>query len=444
MLEYNFDGLIGPTHNFAGLSSGNLASMHNRFNVSNPAAAALQGLAKMKICVEEGIPQGFIPPQERPCLRTLRERGGFSGTDRAVLDKAGRQNFELLLQCSSASSMWTANAATVSPSTDTADRRVHLTTANLMLEPHRSIEPPQTAAFLKAIFSDDRQFFHHGPLNSRGGSSDEGAANHMRLWEGDDKPGVEVFVFASSCDLQLPVPRRYPARQSREASLAVARQHGLDPARCVFLQQNPDAIDAGVFHNDVIAMSRGDTLICHETAFWDQSLALESLNAAFARTCGHPPKVLEIPDEQLSLKNAVATYFFNSQLLAGPDQRILLAPAECAEHPQTRALMEFLTAEKIVDAVRTVDLRESMANGGGPACLRLRVMLTQEQSAAVHSGFLLDNEKISRLEDWVSRSYRDRLEIQDLRDPEFLDKSRRALDELTGIIGCGSLYEFQK
>jgi len=149
--EYNFDGLIGPTHNYSGLAHGNIASSKHRFAISSPQKAALEGLKKMKLLHGLGVKQGFILPQERPSFRTLYAYG-FAGTDRQILEKVSRKNFPLLLACSSASAMWTANAATVSPSADTKDGRVHMTVANLVSKKHRSIEPPETARFLKTIF----------------------------------------------------------------------------------------------------------------------------------------------------------------------------------------------------------------------------------------------------------------------------------------------------
>ncbi len=46
LTEINFDGIVGPSHNYAGLSLGNLASARNAGAVSRPRDAALQGLAK--------------------------------------------------------------------------------------------------------------------------------------------------------------------------------------------------------------------------------------------------------------------------------------------------------------------------------------------------------------------------------------------------------------
>jgi succinylarginine dihydrolase len=135
--ELNFDGLVGPTHHYAGLSPGNLASESHAGEVGNPRAAALQGLEKMRFLAELGVGQAVLPPQPRPDFELLR-RLGF-GSDRAgALARAGREAPALLSAAWSASAMWAANAATVAPSEDTADERVHLVPANLLSMLHRS------------------------------------------------------------------------------------------------------------------------------------------------------------------------------------------------------------------------------------------------------------------------------------------------------------------
>jgi len=136
--EVNFDGLVGPTHNYAGLSFGNVASLNNANAKSSPKQAAKQGLAKAKALADMGMVQGVLAPQERPDIAALR-RLGFTGSDARVLESAAKQSREIFLACCSASSMWTANAATVSPSADTADGRVHFTPANLTHKFHRPL-----------------------------------------------------------------------------------------------------------------------------------------------------------------------------------------------------------------------------------------------------------------------------------------------------------------
>ncbi|MCL4758141.1 MAG: N-succinylarginine dihydrolase [Rhodocyclaceae bacterium] len=443
--EANFDGLVGPTHSYAGLSFGNVASERNAASLANPRAAALQGLAKMKALADLGLAQAVLPPHERPCVATLR-RLGFAGSDAAVLAAAARAAPELLAAAASASAMWTANAATVSPSADTADARVHFTPANLAAKLHRAIEAPTTATILRAVFPDPQHFAHHDPLPATPALGDEGAANHTRLCTTHGAPGVELFVYGrSEFDRDALEPRRYPARQTREASAAVARLHGLRPEAVVFAQQNPAAIDAGVFHNDVIAVGSETLLFCHAAAFTDNAAVYEAVRRALART-GGALEVVELREDQVPLADAVASYLFNSQLLAHPEGgRLLVVPEECRTHPRVwKTLQGLCGAGRPLREVRAFDLRESMKNGGGPACLRLRVALTPAEAAAVAPGVWLDETLYTRLCAWVDRHYRDRLAEADLADPQLLDESRRALDELTALLGLGALYPFQR
>ena len=242
-IEYNFDGLIGPTHNFGGLSFGNLACETNRFAVSNAREAALQGLRKMRLLHEMGVKQGLLPPHERPNIGFLRQQG-YSGTDRQILERVSRSDPELLLICSSASPMWTANAATVSPSADTEDGRVHITTANLLTQKHRAIEPPQTEKILRLLFAQKKYFACHPPLEDNGLFADEGAANHLRLAPGHGEAGLEIFVYGKkSKEPSQTLPKKYPARQSLAASVRISENHRLASEQVVFAKQNPEIID---------------------------------------------------------------------------------------------------------------------------------------------------------------------------------------------------------
>lgn len=171
--EVNFDGLVGLTHHYAGLSFGNEASTSHRFQVSNPRLAAKQGLLKMKALADLGFPQAVIPPHERPFIPVLRQLG-FSGSDEQVLEKVARQAPHWLSSVSSASPMWVANAATIAPSADTLDGKVHLTVANLNNKFHRSLEAPVTESLLKAIFNDEEKFSVHSALPQVALLGDEG------------------------------------------------------------------------------------------------------------------------------------------------------------------------------------------------------------------------------------------------------------------------------
>jgi succinylarginine dihydrolase len=436
--EANFDGLVGPTHSYAGLSHGNVASKKNVGRTSSPRGAALQGLAKMRALHRLGLVQGVIPPHERPFVPALR-RLGFHGSDHEVIHRAAKSDEALLAIASSASAMWTANAATVGPSADTSDGRVHFVVANLENRAHRAFEAPQTARTLRAIFRDARRFSVHDALPGGQGFGDEGAANHTRL-VGRDGRATHFFVHGRRALGTAPIPSRFPARQTLEASEAVARLLHLDAARVVHAQQSPDAIDAGVFHNDVIAVGHGTLLFAHEHAFLERERVLAALRAGVEGF-----ELFEVKGDELAVEEAVSTYLFNSQILTLPQgKRVLVAPEETRASPRAHAVVERAIAEGALAAVHYFDLRESMQNGGGPACLRLRVALREADLAGVAPGCVLDEPKIDALEAWVRAHYRDALAPEDLADPKLLDESRTALDALTQLLGLGSIYPFQR
>ncbi|ADO48804.1 N-succinylarginine dihydrolase [[Enterobacter] lignolyticus] len=437
--EVNFDGLPGLTHHYAGLSFGNEASTKHRFRVSNPQLAAKQGLLKMKALADMGFKQAVIPPQERPNVALLRQIG-FSGSDEQVVARAAAQAPQLLSAVSSASSMWVANAATVCPSADALDGRVHLTVANLNNKFHRASEAPTTEAILRAIFRNESAFAVHGALPQVVLFGDEGAANHNRLGGEYGAPGLQMFVYGRE-DGGAHAPRRYPARQTLEASQAVARLNQVNPQQAIFAQQNPQVIDQGVFHNDVIAVSNRQVLFCHEQAFVQQDALLAQLRE---RVPGFAPVV--VPASRVSVDDAVATYLFNSQLLSRPDGSMLLVlPKESQEHAGVWAyLNDMLAMDNPIGELKVFDLRESMSNGGGPACLRLRVVLNEAQLQAVNPSVLMNDTLFATLNDWVDRYYRDRLTQADLADPQLLREGREALDRLTQILGLGAIYPFQQ
>lgn len=442
--ELNIDGLVGPTHHYAGLSAGNLASTANALQSANPKAAALQGLAKMRLLHEMGLKQAVMPPHERPNLTLLRQCG-FTGQDHELLQNTYRSAPELVSTSFSASSMWTANAATITPSMDSADRKMHITTANLVANLHRHQEADFSAALLQAIFHNPDYFVHHSVLPRSSVMGDEGAANHTRLCKQYDQPGVHLYVYGQpgSNTKNYPLPKRYPARQSLLASRCIAQSHTLGEHNTVFAGQNPEVIDQGVFHNDVIAVGNESVLLVHEDAFLHQEKVLQELQ----EKCSFSLNILTIKREQLSVSEAVATYLFNSQLITLPSDgsMMLIAPSECEHHTKAKKVINDLLADSDnpINEVRYLDLRQSMRNGGGPACLRLRVAASCEELAAMHQGVLLKDALFDRLESWVHAHYRDRLKTEDLLDPDLIMECRTALDELTQILGLGSIYPFQ-
>ncbi len=445
--EINFDGLVGPTHNYGGLSYGNVASTANAALVSEPKKAALQGLKKMKFLLDMGLKQAVLPPHERPYLRTLRKLG-FTGTDTEILNKVYREDVTLLANCSSASAMWTANAATISPSRDCPDARLHITPANLSNKFHRSLEPETTGHIFKTIFNNEKHFFIHAPLPANAAFGDEGAANHTRFCKSYGDPGLELFNFGRYSFLQgKPKPKFFPARHTFEASQAVVRLHGLDPTRVMLAQQSPIAIDAGVFHNDVISVGNQNVLIYHEQAFFDVDKIIDELNAKFNALTGENLILVKVTSHEITVQEAVQTYLFNSQLVTLPTgEMALISPKECEDNRVVRKCVERILSnnDNPVKQVHYLDLRQSMNNGGGPACLRLRVVLSDEEIAALGAKVMMDGTLYSTLINWVEKNYRDELKLADLADPNLLSESRTALDELTQILKLGSIYDFQK
>lgn len=442
--EVNFDGIVGPTHNFAGLSEGNVASTASRAHISRPREAALQGLHKMKALHELGVPQAVLPPLERPSINWLR-RFGFSGPDDAtILARAAREAPIMLAACSSASAMWTANAATVAPSCDTRDRRLHLTPANLYSKLHRAIEADDTHRILATIFANQERFVVHPPLSGGEAMRDEGAANHTRLAKSFGDAGVHLFVHgAHGLNHGELRPGRFPARQTREASAAIARHHQLPVERVVHVQQNPVAIDAGVFHNDVIAVGHQNVLFHHELAFAEGDDDLARIQQA----CGGELIMLPVSNDEVPLTTAVETYLFNSQIVTLPDGTMaIIAPSESAEHPATAACLDCIVedAHNPIAKVHYFNLRQSMRNGGGPACLRQRIVLHTDELDALHGRVHFDEVLHEELCAWVERHYREEIHHGDIADPALLQESRAALDELTTILQLGSLYAFQR
>jgi succinylarginine dihydrolase len=439
MREHQFDGLVGPTHNYGGLSRGNVASTSHGGEASNPRAAAREGLEKMRFVRDLGVSQAVLPPQERPSLSALR-RLGFRGSDEQVIAAAASTEGGLPLRlCSSASAMWAANAATVAPSSDTEDGRVHLTPANLQHMFHRAIEAPTTTRVLRAIFADPARFAVHDALPGGGQLADEGAANHTRLVS--SKGAVHVFAWGRRTWAPAQGPRHHPARQTLEASQALARLHQLAPDRCLFPQQHPHGIDAGAFHTDVLAVGHGALLLFHELAFLDEGALLDRLRLLL----GEELSAVRASSQELPPESAVGAYPFNSQLVTRPDGAIVVvAPEDSREDVHARAFLERAVSEGHVAAVHYVDVRQSMRNGGGPACLRLRVPLMEEEVAGLGARVLLDEALFSELNVWVTRHYRDRLTPSDLADAALARESMRALDELTQILQVGSVYDFQR
>lgn len=438
MQELQLDGLVGPTHHFGGLSFGNVASMAHAGWQSRPRSAARQGLAKMRQVLALGIPQAVLPPLERPDVRFLR-LAGFCGTESEVLAQAAVSEPYLLGLAMSSAFMWTANAATVIPSCDSDDGRCHLIVANLTATPHRALEAPARTAMLRQLFPDPQRVVIHEALPPSPALHDEGAANHTRVAADHTSPGWHLFVYGRAHDtLATELPRTFPARQRREASHAVARLGRLQPGRGYFARQQPCAIDAGAFHNDVLMVGETDRLLVHEQCLVEQDTVLQALRHQVPTLHIH-----QVPQRDMCLEDAVTSYLFNSQLLSTPTGRVLLAPLQSSCGPAAR-ITQRLVDDGFVDQVIFQDLDQSMAGGGGPACLRLRVLLRPDELASMAPGVLLRASTIEQLETWVEQYYRDELTPADFADPQLLQETHEALDRLTQILELGSIYPFQQ
>lgn len=441
--EVNFDGLIGPTHNYAGLSSGNLASMKNAGIRSNPRAAALEGLNKMKVMTDFGFKQALLPPHERPHFSTLRALG-FHGADKKIPEKVFKVSPKLLFQYSSAADMFAANSATVTPSIDANNNRLHLTPANKSTMPHRAIEAEMTSRFLKRIFSNKTFFVHHPPLPHHPLYLDEGAANHIRFSFNPIEQGLHFFVYGPKHNK---TQKKYPTRQTQNAQQAIMRSHQLQSNHVIFAELTSNALNRGVFHNDVISMGTDDLFIYHEHAFINSKAVIKELSEKFLETCGKELIIHPVLDQELSLVDAVKSYFFNSQVFKIPDGNfVLFCPEQCKTNPKAHAYIELQLEnnESPIADVHYMKLDQCMLNGGGPACMRLPIHLTDAEIEQVHPGVFLTDTLYNQLTEWINTHYRESLAPNDLADPNLVDEVQTALNELTHILDLGHIYDFQR
>ncbi|MEW4466501.1 N-succinylarginine dihydrolase [Parasphingorhabdus sp. JC815] len=411
--EINFDGIIGPSHNYAGLSFGNIASSTHAGQLSYPRQAALQGLAKMRHNINLGLAQGFFMPLDRPNSGWLNALG--TGIDDAEA--------HIRAAAYSASSMWAANAATISPAPDSMDGKCHITPANLLSMPHRSHEWPDTMAQLKLAFANPDHFTVHAPVPPPFG--DEGAANHMRLCTGHDGTGVEIFVYGKAGG-------PFPARQHVEASKAVVRKHGLPEDRVIFAEQSQQAIAAGAFHNDVVAVANERVLFAHEQAFAHRETFYAEVKQKFPQV-----EIITVPADKVSLADAIKSYLFNAQLITLPDNggMALILPTEAKETAAVWSYLEQLVSGNgAIRKLYPVDVRQSMANGGGPACLRLRVVTDPK---LVDPRFIATNKKLDIISGIIEKHWPETISPDQLVDDglrKTVQNARRKLLEACSLL----------
>lgn len=439
--EVNFDCLIGPTHNFGGLSFGNTASVKNKHRVSSPKRAALQGLEKMLLLYKRGFIQGILPPHERP-LKALLNNLGCDET----LKTANNKIYELIMNnaCSS-SAMWAANSATISPSLDCLDNKTHITIANLVNKLHRSIEANFTYEIFKKIFCGD-SFMVHNPLYAHDIFSDEGAANHNRIAPKHGDEGIEIFVYSKTAGAETQKTKIFPSRQSLLASEIIAVNHHLRTQDIFFVEQNPFCIDKGAFHNDVVCTMNENVIVLHEKAFLNQQQVLNLIKNRFAEKYNQKLFIIEITEHDLSMENAVSSYLFNSQLLTKDDGSMLLfAPLEVKENAQSLKCVEkILESSSPINEVLFFNVSESMANGGGPACLRLRMQLSTKDLSGINPQCIINEDRYEALKKVIVQYYPDEFDFDLLKDKDFTYNTNCALDQISAILGLKGIYSFQK
>jgi succinylarginine dihydrolase len=255
---------------------------------------------------------------------------------------------------------------------------------------------------------------------------DEGAANHMRLCRTHDAPGVEVFVHGVSGG-------GYPVRQHAEAGRAVARSHGLDPERTLHVAQSEAAIAAGAFHNDVVAVADGLTLFAHEQAFADPPAFYAALRARLPEVA-----IVEVPEAAVSLADAIRSYLFNAQLVTLPEGgQALILPTEAQQTPSVwEWLQRMIAGNGPIRRLELVDVRQSMANGGGPACLRLRVVADPDR---IDPRFLVDDAKLDRVSAVIEDHWPESIVPEALADPAMWTRIETARTALLDLLGLAEL-----
>jgi succinylarginine dihydrolase len=422
LIEIQVDRIVGPTHHFGGLGVGNVASTRHAGEVSNPAAAALEGLGKMRLIARLGVEQMILPPQQRPDYALL-DSVGFPGHDTGSLVDALDQAPSILSAAMSCSAMWTANAATVCPAIDARQGHLSITIANLNASLHRAIESQGTERELRNLFGSVARV----RTAMAGGSAlrDEGAANHMRLGSPDNQAGIHLFVYGDG----QPTPHTYWPRQTFAASQAVARNLQLDPSQVFFLKQHPRAIDAGAFHNDVVAASHHNLLLYHESAYQDLG-QLDRVALAYRKACDRELVRVEVSENQLPLDSAIATYLFNSQIVSPADPSaapVLICPSQVQTDARaSRLVASWRNERQIFSEVHFVELGQSMSGGGGPACLRLRVPVTEDQLDLVPARARWSEALDELLREVIETHYPTRLTLPDLASEDVVREAHQA------------------
>ncbi|MBU0505226.1 MAG: N-succinylarginine dihydrolase [bacterium] len=445
--EINLSGLVGVTHNYCGLTVGHTKNISFDGNATNPKKAAQEALERIKTLHDKGVLQIIMPPHDRPSLSLLK-RLGFSGTNEEIIEKAFQQDPKVYAGACSAASMWMSSALTATPSLDATDGRVHFTPANLANKFHRSFEQRTNYRILKTIFSDENFFSVHQALPAMNAFIDEGASNIMRFCPAIEQRGLGVFVYRQNALKPTdPKPRYYPTGQTSQASRAISRLHNTHEDYILFVQQNPIAVDAGVYHNDVITAAHRNVLLYHDQAFLDTHKVIHEIEERYKQLYNQELCLINVGVHEVTLAEAVHTCLFNSQIIdVNEAEMSIIAPSLCQQNKVIKKAIEKFVSDSRnpITSVSYVSLREVIKNGGGPASMRLSVVLTQEEWQHVLPSVVFTDEMYQKLKVWISKHYRETLVPNDLADPQLMNESHSSLDELTQILKLGSLYSFQR
>ncbi len=422
------DGIIGPTYHYGGMAVGNVLSQAHKHQESYPKKAALEGLEKMNQVRQLGCLQYVLPPLCKDVDRLLSLWGYEQGDMTSRLKALGYAHPYYLSALFSGASAWVANSCHITPSCDALDGICHITPANLVSCFHRHLDVDGYRDFLHQLFLNDELFQIYDPLPVV--YTDEGMANTIRL-SGGNELGLYLHVYGKTLSQRF--TRTFPARQTKEAFDRICYTHKRQDS--MDIQQSPFAIDAGVFHNDVIAFGSHNLLVLHEHAFDNQVDVLNSITDRYQSKYGEPLHVYEVSNEVLSLDEAVHTYFFNSQLILVEKNTFhLLIPSRAMSHSGVKKSLKRLSKLKGLSiTVHEVSCEESIKNGGGPACLRFFSVLNKAEHKAINSKFLLTDEMYEQWFQFIQTHYPDTLSFDDLKDFSVM---KPLLDLFSKMPGC--------
>jgi succinylarginine dihydrolase len=163
-----------------------------------------------------------------------------------------------------------------------------------------------------------------------------------------------------------------------------------------------------------VAVANEQLLFTHEQAFADKDAFYADLRAALPCV-----DIIEVPASAVSLSDAIKSYLFNAQLVTLPDGGMaLILPTEARDTPSVWTWLEQMIASNgPIRQLVPVDVRQSMANGGGPACLRLRVVA---DPADIDPRFLVDEAELDGIATIVSQYWPESIAPQDLSDTRLI------------------------